>query len=179
MKWATPEELETKIQAYFDECDATTVKQTFDKDGNITARITKPYTLTGLALFLHTSRESLHEYMNGELLRFQNASTEEEVQCAKRYVDAVKRAKTMCENWTEEHALIGSTNPIFSIFSLKNNHGWTDKTEVEMKHAGTVLVAPVSYARTQALSEPHTTSSVHALEGDIQPTELKAESALE
>lgn len=155
MKWSSPQELEEKIEAYFKECDETVVKRTYDRDGNVLTRQTKPYTITGLALALDTTRSVLADYDNGVLARFTNASTPEEIQCAKAFSYAVKKAKQRCENWLEEHAVNGLTNPIFSIFSMKNNYGWTDKTEVEMKHSGTVLVEPISYALpTTSSAEP-------------------------
>lgn len=146
LKWTSPQELSDKIEAYFQKCDETIVKRKYDSKGNELEAQTKPYTITGLALALDTSRETINEYSHGTLLRFQNASSEEERNCALAYVDLIKKAKRRCENWLEDSALTGLAQPIFSMFVLKNNYGWKDTNELELKHSGTILVEPVSYA---------------------------------
>ena len=72
----------------------------------------EPYTITRLALALNTSRETLCEYEERE-----------------QFVDTIKNAKLRCEGWIEKNMLMGKANPTGSIFSLKNNYGWKDKTE--------------------------------------------------
>jgi len=48
----------------------------------------------------------------------------------------IKKAKNKIENWLEEHSLSGDTNPAVSIFNLKNNFKWTDKTETDITSKG-------------------------------------------
>ena len=74
----------------------------------------KPYTVTGLAIFLDVDRKTITNYESHE-----------------EYFPTIKRAKTRIENWLEEHALMGDANTTMTIFNLKNNFDWKDKQEIE------------------------------------------------
>ena len=74
----------------------------------------KPYTITGLCLYLDICRDTLIEYEKRE-----------------EFIDTIKRAKNKVENYVEENSLMGKLNPTVSIFNLKNNFGWKDKQEIE------------------------------------------------
>jgi len=132
-KFNSVEELQKKIDAYFAECDPHWVdvmewvqqrdeqrKLVYDEDGqpHMVLREVKvktkqiPYTITGLALALETTRETLLDYEDTD-----------------EYSDTVKAAKLKCQNYTEL-SLYGS-NATGPIFSLKNNYAWKDRTEVE------------------------------------------------
>jgi hypothetical protein len=134
LKFNSPEELQKKIDAYFAECDPHMEEVSewvearhrdgqLKKDENglnylveVTHRVmTKqiPYTVTGLALALDTSRETLVNY-------------EEKAE----YFDTIKRAKEKIQNYLELN--LNSTSPTGTIFNLKNNYGWKDKTESEI-----------------------------------------------
>lgn len=107
LKYKNIEELQQSIAAYFAKCDKEDL----------------PYTVTGLAVALGTSRETLCEYQERP-----------------EYVDTIKGAKDKCEAQIELMALRGKYNPTFSIFSLKNNYGWEDKkTAVLQNPDGTGL----------------------------------------
>lgn len=97
LKFRSAEELEDKIFKYFEYCDKNK----------------KPYTVTGLAVFLDCDRDTLLNYQQRE-----------------EFFGTIKRAKTKIENWIEEHSLMGDINPTVSIFNLKNNFGWRDKQEI-------------------------------------------------
>lgn len=97
LKFKSPEEILEKAQAYFDE--AETKKQ--------------PFTITGLALALDTSRETLMDYEDDR---------------GEAFSDAVKKIKLVCENYAENKLYGG--NPTGPIFALKN-FGWKDKQEIE------------------------------------------------
>jgi hypothetical protein len=99
LKFETPEELDKKIDAYFELC----------KKNN-----EKPM-ITGLAVYLDTSRETLREYKERP-----------------EFVYSIKKALDRCEMAVEKNLLEGKVNPTGSIFVLKNNYGWRDKTEQEM-----------------------------------------------
>ena len=78
----------------------------------------KPPTLIGLALALgFTGRQALCDYERRP-----------------EFVDAVKRLKSMCEDYYEQRLTAGG-NPAGAIFALKN-FGWRDKVEVE--HDGNI-----------------------------------------
>lgn len=115
LKFPTVESLQNKIDAYFMSLEDA------DKPGHYV----RPPTITGLALFLETTRQTLLEY-EGEV---EGRDTKDP-----RYADTIKAAKLKCEQWVEENAMIGKANATFSIFNLKNNYGWKDKTEQELSN---------------------------------------------
>jgi len=98
-KFESVEQLESLIESYFTHCDT-------EKE---------PYTITGLALWLDTSRETLLDYQEKD-----------------GFSDTIKRAKLKCENWVEKGMLGNKVNPTAGIFNLKNNYGWRDKVEQEV-----------------------------------------------
>ncbi|AGF59443.1 hypothetical protein B0P06_002218 [Clostridium saccharoperbutylacetonicum] len=99
------EELEQKIMEYWQRCEQNN----------------KPYTLSGLALWIGIDRRTLYNY-----------STRDE------FFPTIKKAKDIVEASMEERALTGDNNVTFSIFALKNNFGWRDKQEIE--HSGETSV---------------------------------------
>jgi len=101
LKFKSVQELERLIEKYFKECD----------------KKEKPLTITGLAIALNTTRETLLDYEAKDEFSF-----------------TIKKAKTMCENYVEER-LFGNTQVAGAIFNLKNNYKrWKDKSETEMTH---------------------------------------------
>lgn len=98
LKFSSPEELLERAYEYFDE--------TLEKG--------QPITITGLAMALDTSRETLMDY---------------EEKRGDQFSDAVKKVKLVCENYAERK-LFGS-NPTGAIFALKN-YGWKDKQEIDL-----------------------------------------------
>lgn len=128
-KYQTVEELEKIINKYFTACWTQKVdmfgKPVYlkDKKGKLTNKKvmvqTRPYTITGLAVALDTSRETLLNYEDKD-----------------DFFDTIKRAKQMCQQYAEESLFVGK-NPAGAIFNLKNNYGgWRDKVETE--HSGNV-----------------------------------------
>ena len=75
--------------------------------------------ITELALFLDTTRETLCDYRDKD-----------------EYSDSIKKAKLRCQVALERNLVEGKVNPTGTIFNLKNNYGWRDKTEVENEHKG-------------------------------------------
>jgi hypothetical protein len=71
-------------------------------------------TITGLAVYLDTDRKTLYNYRKRD-----------------KYFPTIKRALNRCEAALEARTLLGGLNPAMAIFSLKNNYGWVDKSEVE------------------------------------------------
>jgi len=47
---------------------------------------------------------------------------------------SIKRVKDILEYRLNKRGLDGKSNPAMTIFNLKNNYGWKDKTEVENKN---------------------------------------------
>lgn len=102
LKFKSVEELQSKIDAYFLECDETN----------------KPYTMSGLAYSLETDRALLCRYENKD-----------------EFYNTIKNAKRKIESQFEERAINGQYNPTITIFLMKNNFGYVDKTEQEIKVA--------------------------------------------
>lgn len=138
LKFKTEEELQKKIDEYFKSCWEQKVdmwgnpvflkdvdgKKLLDKP---VMKQTKPYTMGGLAVFLDCSRDTLVEYRH-----------------KKKFSDTIKKAKDIIYAYQEERIHI-SHNPTGTIFSLKNNYGWKDKTEVDSKHSGNLTVIEKLY----------------------------------
>jgi len=92
------EQMQNDINKYFKDCK---------KDD-------RPFTMSGLAVALHMSRQSLINYSNKD-----------------EFFDTIKEARQKVEAQLEENALANKTNSIFTIFNLKNNFGWRDTVEVK------------------------------------------------
>ena len=111
LKFKTVEELQYKIDAYFESC--------FEIDTETGRKVqVEPFTITGLALALNTSRETLMD------IEKCNAGYNEQ------FSDAITRAKLKCHNYAEKQ-LYTAKSPQGAIFALKN-YGWKDTQNVEI-----------------------------------------------
>lgn len=115
LKFNSVDELRNKIESYF-------LSLQNDKGEYV-----KPPTISGLAVALDTNRETLCNYEEKE-----------------EYFDTIKEAKSRCEAWVEENALLGKANATFSIFNLKNNYNWKDKVENELSNPDGNLKATIN-----------------------------------
>jgi hypothetical protein len=96
-KYNTVEEMEKVIEQYFEE----------------RKREGLPYTVSGLALALDMTRETLLKYEENS-----------------EFSDTIKRAKQRIEEYVETRLFVsGIATGV--IFNLKNNFGWKDKQEIE------------------------------------------------
>lgn len=96
----TEKDLNDKIKQYFERCEL--------KD--------KPFTMSGLALWLDIDRHTLINYGKKE-----------------EFFATIKRARAIVEASTEESYLKGDVNVTAAIFSLKNNFNWVDKQEIKQE----------------------------------------------
>lgn len=121
LKFKNVKQLEKQIESYFTDCfEKTLIKKAKKKTKKKKAikavyemRQMRPFTITGLAVALDTSRQTLVNYEGNE-----------------DFFDTIKKAKDIIENWTEEQ-LYRSTQVTGVIFNLKNNYGWKDVQEIE------------------------------------------------
>lgn len=137
LKFKTVEELQTKINEYFNSCFELQWKDEIARDNEwnkledkhwkwiykpkkIKVMVKIP-TITGLAVALNTSRRTLIDY---EDMKNQSEYKEE-------FSHAIKGAKDFIESLVEEWALMNTLNPTSAIFNLKNNFDWKEKTEVD------------------------------------------------
>ncbi len=111
-KFSSPAELEEYIDKFWSWCE---------EKG-------KRPTVTRLAVYLDTNRQTLLNYENADNFndRFINIDDKEK----RRYVDAIKRAKAIIESEYED-ALFNKGETVGAIFTLKNNYDWKDKQEVD------------------------------------------------
>lgn len=109
LKFDSVEVLERLIEKYFDSEDAHIVLD----DG---ARVPAP-TMSGLALYLDMDRKTLYNYSKKA-----------------QFFPTIKRAKARVEQYLEKR-LYGQA-VTGTIFSLKNNFDWQDKTAVDVTTQG-------------------------------------------
>lgn len=116
LKFKTLEELQVKIDAYFSETPE------------------KEWTITGLALALDTSRETLMNYEERE-----------------EYFDTIKKAKEMVHNaYEKDLRRLGRSGDIFAL----KNFGWKDRQETDITSGGEKLPVPI-YAGTSTKNQGH------------------------
>jgi len=106
LKFKTVKELEEKIEAYLSDC----------QERNL------PITITGMALWLDTTRDLLCNYENKD-----------------EFADTIKRAKMLVE-YSYECKLHSGNNAAGMIFALKN-FGWKDKIEQDTTLTGDLKVS--------------------------------------
>ena len=119
-KYKTPEEMQKIVDLYFLACkvhqtgDAELLMDCEDNELLIVNDIddVQP-TVTGLALALDLTRQGLIEYSDKD-----------------EFSDTIKKAKQRIEKYLEQN-LYGQA-VTGTIFNLKNNYGWKDKTETEL-----------------------------------------------
>ena len=136
-KFQSVEELEEMIQAYFSSCFLPKTREKkivdIDEDGKEVVSYEtvpvlnkageevfyqiRPFTVTGLAIALDTTREVLLDYEK----KPENAD----------FSDTIKRAKQRIHNYAEEF-LFNGKNVTGAIFNLKNNWGYVDRTETDI-----------------------------------------------
>lgn len=119
----TPEEMQEAIDEYYAACDNNTKKIWSEKVGEIVEIPSPiPYTVEGLCECLDINRSTL--------LTYETSHTHED------FNNTVKRAKLKIQKNTAEMALMGALNPAVSIFVMKNNFNYKDKTETDITTDG-------------------------------------------
>jgi hypothetical protein len=133
-KFTDPTELRREIQNYFDACDPHQEQRVVEAGVNqrgetifttrevMTAQ--KPYTTSGLARALGTSRQTLLDYQNPE-----HYTEEIPDEARQALADTVGDAKRRVEEYAEAQLFEGNANG--AKFNLTNNHGWVERSIVE------------------------------------------------
>ncbi|MBS4200287.1 hypothetical protein KHA93_11660 [Bacillus sp. FJAT-49732] len=113
LKFESAAELDEMIRAYFDSCDSRTEIH-FTKSGEpIEVPNPRPYTISGLAYYLGTNRQTLLNYEQRD-----------------EFIDTIRAAKAKIEMFVEE-SLWKPKIATGVMFNLKNNFGWEDKSSIE------------------------------------------------
>ena len=126
----TADDIENKINDYFNYCN---------ENG-------KPFTMSGLALFLDCSRTTLYNY-DKELVKFKDINEDDKL----RILNSVKRAKRMVEAYQEEQLFLGKS-PVGTIFSLKNNFNWKDSQEIN-NNTNISAINPIQQLSTEEIKQ--------------------------
>ncbi len=140
-KWESPEQLAGQIDGYFKDlvdeewqevlvpCDGNDVQvmkwvPVLDRHGKVKLKYKEKPSITGLAVYLDTNRETLMRYTKDS-----------------RYYDTIRRAKSLIEKYYENEM---EEAPQVKIFKLKN-FNWTDTQEIKATQTitQTNIVAPV------------------------------------
>ncbi|KUM39005.1 terminase small subunit [Arthrobacter sp. EpRS71] len=153
LKFATVAELKQQIETYFNTCDPHTemrrVESGVKNDGTtnwVTREVMtdqRPYTILGLARALKTSRETLLDYESGKYDDRDDAD-----ESGDTFSDAIKLAKSRINEQVEERMLSGAAPGSASIFWLKNNAQWKDRSEVDHQSGGKPMTALVEIVRS-------------------------------
>ena len=123
LKYKSPAEMQEAVDRYFLGCKLK--GQCINGETHFTdeqlelisnTEYTRP-TVTGLALALDLTRQSLIDYEGRE-----------------EFLDTIKKAKARVEEFVEQR--LYDPNATGCIFNLKNNFGWKDKQELE--HSGSL-----------------------------------------
>jgi hypothetical protein len=139
LKFQSVKELQDMIQEFFDDCDPHTAERQMENGVNskgetiwITRRVMteqKPYTVSGLAAHLETTRDVLLDYESGI---HDNAALDAETNAT--FSNTIKNAKARIEAYAEGQLFTGK-QAAGPIFNLKNNFGrWKDQSEVLNKN---------------------------------------------
>ena len=137
-KYMSPEHLQAMVNEYFESC----MGPLFDKwgnlvkddNGNLVKTQVKPYTLSGLALFLGLSTETLRKYKTGRLDTILDELKAETDDCL-TFSRVVLRAKQTIEAYAEGR-LYDKDGSNGARFVLDHCYGWVScKEEAEIKRS--------------------------------------------
>lgn len=137
-KYLSPEHLQSMVNEYFESC----MGPLFDKwgnlvkddNGNLVKTQVKPYTLSGLALFLGLSTETLRKYKTGRLDTILDELKAETDDCL-TFSRVVLRAKQTIEAYAEGR-LYDKDGSNGARFVLDHCYGWVScKEEAEIKRS--------------------------------------------
>lgn len=137
-RWISPEHLQCMVDEYFESCNGPLFDRKGellrDNNGNIVKGQVKPYTVSGLALYLGISTQTLKRYREGlvdGLLEEMKAETEDRLTFSK----VVIRAKQKIEGYAEGR-LYDRDGQRGAQFVLDCCFGWVDhQTGANIKKA--------------------------------------------
>lgn len=119
LKFKTIEELQLKIDEYFDHCDNKTKNIHSEKLGDMIVPDPEPYAMSGLAYDLGVCRQTLINYEHRD-----------------GFLDTIKKARNRVEADIERRMNGKDTFTPGLIFNAKNNFGWKDKNETDLTSNG-------------------------------------------
>lgn len=103
-RWLSPEHFQCMVNEYFESCNGPLFDRwgnpLRDKDGNLLKGQVKPYTVSGLALYLGISTNTLKKYREGQvdtILDEMKAETEDKLTFSKVVLQAKQRIESYAE----------------------------------------------------------------------------------
>jgi len=125
----SPEQMQEAIDLYFEECNNNTI-EVYDKKQECIVQLKKPipYTIEGLVCVLDIDRKTLLNYHNRE-----------------EFFPTIKKAKQEILRNQVEAGITGVSDKTMTIFLLKNNHDYADKTEIKADVTQTVTEIKRTY----------------------------------
>lgn len=113
------EELEQKIDEYFDKCDKRMVERVNKRGEVIIINHPEPYTMSGLAYSIGVDRQTILNYAKKE-----------------EFFGTIKKARDKVEADVEKRMNDRDAFTPGLIFNAKNNFNWKDKQEVDHTTGG-------------------------------------------
>lgn len=135
-KFISPEHLQCMVNEYFESCNGPLIDRygqlVYDRAGNLVKTQVKAYTVSGLALYLGVSTQTLKKYREGTLdtiLDEMKAQTDDTLTFSR----VILRAKQTIEAYAE-HRLYDRDGSNGARFVLDCQFGWVDhKTEADIE----------------------------------------------
>lgn len=130
-RFMSPQHLQSMIDEYFESCNGPLLDRygnlVYDKDGLLVKTQVEPWTVSGLALYLGVSTNTLKKYRQGmidELLTEMKADTDDYM----TFSSVVLRARQKIEGYAEKR-LYDKDGQYGARFVLDNAFGWLSKKE--------------------------------------------------
>ena len=109
-KWDNPEDLERKINEYFDRCEKSKTEYVL-KNGDVRVKQEHP-SVIGLSVFLDCDKDTINSYLRGDEKKSMSAELTESITAA------LARAKRRIEAETLNNALNGDCDPKIAALCL-------------------------------------------------------------
>ena len=132
-RWVTPQHLECIVKEYFESCNGPLIDRhgqlVYDKNGDLVKTQIRPYTISGLALYLGVTTESLKKYTRYHIdyifdeMRA-DVKDEDRLTCASVILNAKHRIETYAESRLYDRD--GSNG---ARYVLDNAFKWTTQKE--------------------------------------------------
>lgn len=130
-RFVSPEHLQSMVNEYFESCNGPLLDRygnlVYDKDGNLVKTQVKPWTVSGLALYLGVSTVTLKQYRLGRidsLLDEMRVDTDDGM----TFSSVVLKAKQKIESYAEER-LYDRDGQQGARFVLDNAFNWVSRKE--------------------------------------------------
>ena len=130
-RFMSPQHLQSMIDEYFESCNGPLLDRygnlVYDKDGRLVKTQVEPWTVSGLALYLGVSTNTLKKYRQGmidDLLTEMKADTDDYM----TFSSVVLRARQKIEGYAEKR-LYDKDGQYGARFVLDNAFGWVSKKE--------------------------------------------------